>query len=109
MPSQAAWVKWHERRLVVDIVEFNTVLDVQGKESLRQVVLWRWREWRGVPDYYVVDWKMRDKCSGADRINGQWVMRFDGREVRGRFMFETVSNADAEVLDRNRLPTHERR
>jgi len=97
------------RRLSVDVVEWNTVYDSSCRESLKQVVLWRYREWNETWTYHVVAWRMADKCFGPERLHGKWVLWFDGQLVTAKMQIETHSFYDPEVFDRNRLPTSERK
>jgi len=96
-------------RLVVDIWETNVLCDANGVETLRQVILWRWRWYDGTWDYYCWDWRLADKCQRPEHINGKWVGLFDGTLVEAVLYLETESTVDHEVMDRKRLPEGKRR
>jgi hypothetical protein len=91
------------------IWELNHVCDEQGKETFRQVILWRMRTYEGTTDYFVVAWKMAEHCRQPEHINGRWIGVFAGERVEAELVIETWGSVDWEVEDRKRMPTRMRR
>lgn len=92
----------------VDVWERNHMVNEQGQETLDQVILWRMEKRDSNPDYYVVAWRMADKCRQPERVNGKLRGSFDGREVVAAVARETWTGYDPELLDRERLPVSKR-
>ena len=99
-----------ERHWAVDVVELNTILDRSGTVTLRQVVLWRYREYRLSWDYYVVAWELTEKCSVPELMpNGRWLVWMRGRWYSARVLIVTDTDKDWELIDRGRMPVGDRR
>lgn len=96
-------------RIAVDVVEINHVLsEVDGRETLCQVVWWKWSTWHG--EYKVCDWRLLEKCCRPQRIQGIIQQRWYDVKTQSELLVvaasfrETWTYHDVELTDRASLP-----
>jgi hypothetical protein len=98
----------------VDVLELNCVYDSDGRLMLRQMIFWDWRRERF--RYEVVAWRLWKDDSPEplrDWETGEFQLLWsDGevlRSVRARVYWQTWTQHDPELADRQRLSQHLRR
>lgn len=90
-----------------DELECNHFFDCDGRKVFTQFIFWEWRN-----GYRVVkDWRLQ-KDAWPRRHGDGWRLRFAEydrmREVTAPVFFESWSQEDIELLDRERLPVEAR-
>lgn len=89
----------------VEVAERNIIYDENGKETFRQIIIWKWNRATS-RDEVRCWWLLKDDSFSGD------MLRWDGQVMR-RVVAERVrtvhSQCDREMRDRQRLTVEERR
>ena len=94
----------------VDVIEFNHMHAADGSHSFTQVIFWDWDT--SVNDYTVIDWRMVKPHYLRKFPRGYRLTWVDGetiRTVRATAYFESWTQTDPEIVDRDKLPQDFRR
>lgn len=97
-----------ERVVQFDLIEFNSVLNDEGRVQLRQTIAWRFDEERS---RFVVEWYQvwtGPKPPSPWRSNGFWRMAAGDVVIESRTLVETTTWHDPELADRDRHPCERR-
>ena len=95
-----------ERLNRYDVLERNTVVSEDGRETLKQWIVWDFDHGDGV---HRCQWWAPDRGEEVRRTQDGWRVTVDGRRIVARWYRETRTLRDPEVFDRERWPIEKRR
>jgi len=97
-----------------DLIELNHVYDLEGRKAFDQVILWEWHEAKEA--FRVVAWRLWKSPAQTperDWLRGGYQMLWDDvngpRLVRATSFYETWTQYDPELEDRQLFPPERRR
>jgi hypothetical protein len=91
-----------------ELIEFNAVLNDDGRIHLRQTIAWGWDEERS---RFVVEWYQvwtGPRPPAAWRVNGHWRVQAGAETIESRTLIETTTWHDPELADREHRPCERR-
>ena len=95
-----------ERLNRYDVLERNTVVSEDGRETLKQWIVWDFDHGDGV---HRCQWWAPDRGEEVRRTQDGWRVTVDGRRIVARWYRETRTRFDPEVADRDLWPVENRR
>lgn len=95
-----------ERLNRYDVLERNTVLSEDGREVLRQWIVWDWASIDGV---HRCQWWAIDRGEEVRRTADGWSVTVDGKRIAARWYRATRTTHDPELCDRERWQVGNRR
>lgn len=95
-----------ERLNRYDVLERNVVVNEEGRETLRQWIVW---DWASIDGAHRCQWWAMDRGEEVRRTADGWRVTVDGRRIVARWYRETRTRHDPEVSDRDEWPIEKRR
>ena len=89
-----------------DVLERNVVVNEDGRETLRQWVVW---DWASIDGAHRCQWWAMDRGEEVRRTADGWRVTVDGRRIEARAYRVTRTIGDPEVADRVAWPVENRR
>lgn len=100
----------------VDLIELNRLLHDDGKVAMQQYIFLRFESVNLDYAYHVADWRLVDKVNRRpEKLRDGWLLTWRDQKdekhyrVFARVYFETTSNYDPEIKDREVLECGKRR
>lgn len=95
-----------ERIVRFDVLERNTVVSEDGRETLRQLIAWDWDHSAGV---HRCQWWSMDRGEEVRRTADGWRVTVGGRRIEARAYRVTRTGFDPELADREKFDTAKRK